>query len=137
MRNTVAQTPNIRKLRNIYIRALVDDGDIDEALKQYKLAAVALPSLLGDEQAALNIGNKLIAAGRNQEAQLLYQDAVERTQGKSEPLLKATLKQLCAMQAATSSPRDQQRYADLIVKYSVKLPGKSQPGLGTTTSSTR
>lgn len=119
MRDTVAQTPRIRKLRNIYIRALLDNGETGEALKQYRLAAAELPLPAGDEQAALMISRKLVSAGRNNEALQLYQDALQRTQYKSEPLLIATIRHLRVMLAVdTISNQERERLALLIQKYS-------------------
>ena len=122
MRDTVTQTPQIRKLRNIYIKALLDKGMTDEAVKHYQLAATSLPSLAGDEQAALMVSGKLIVKGSNNEALQLYQDALLSTHFKSEPLLIATIKLLQAMQSVGTVPeQERKRLEGLSNKYSSLL----------------
>ncbi len=118
MRDTVAQTTHIRKLRNIYIKALLDKGETDEALKQYHLAAVELPSFAGDEQAALMIAGKLATEGRNNAALQLYQDAMQRTQFKSEPLVSASIGLLRVKLAADNiSDQELKRFEGMLKKY--------------------
>jgi tetratricopeptide (TPR) repeat protein len=119
MRDTVAQTPRIRKLRNIYIKALIDKGETGEALKQYQLAAVEVPSPAGDEQAALFVGGKLISEHRYNEALTLYQDALQRTQFKSEPIVTASIGLVRVMLTVdTISEKERERLAELLKKYS-------------------
>ncbi|MDD2732583.1 MAG: hypothetical protein PHF56_01475 [Desulfuromonadaceae bacterium] len=126
MCDTVAQTPRIRKLRNIYIKALLDNGETGEALQQYRLAAAELPLPAGDEQAALMIGRKLVSEGKNNEALQLYQDALQRTQFKSEPLLTATIRHLRVMLAVdTIAELERERLALLLRKYSGLAVSKS------------
>jgi hypothetical protein len=118
MRDTVVQTPQIRKLRNIYIRALLDKGETGEALKQYYLAAVDVPSYLGDEQAALMVGGKLVSEHRYKEAMWLYQNANQSTLFKSESLLKASISHLRLMITAKNiSEVEKTRHGDLLKKY--------------------
>ena len=122
MRDTIALTPQIRKLRNIYIKALLDKGDTNEALKQYRLASKNLPSPAHDEQADLMIGGKLSNEGRYKEALLLYQDGLQRTHCKSEPLLIASIRLLQVMQAEDTLPiQERERFADLKNLYSSLL----------------
>jgi len=127
MRDTVAQTPRIRKLRNIYIKALLDKGATDEALKQYYLAAVEVPSPVGDEQAALMISAKLVSECRNYEALQLYQDALKRAQFKSELLLTASIRHVRVMLAVDNiSEQEREKLSGLLNKYSVILEGTKQ-----------
>jgi hypothetical protein len=127
MRDTVAQTPQIRKLRNIYIRALLDKGETDEALKQYYLAAVDVPSFLGDEQAALMVGEKLVSEHRYKDAFELYQDALQRTQFKSAPLLTNSIRHLGVMLAAdNATSQEREKFSELLQKYSAVLEGIKQ-----------
>jgi tetratricopeptide (TPR) repeat protein len=122
MRDTVAQTPRIRKLRNIYIKALIDKGETGEALKQYQLAAAEVPSPAGDEQAALMVSGKLIREGRNNEALQLYQDAMQHTQFNSVPILKAAINLLRSMQTTNNvSKLERKRLAELLQKFSDEL----------------
>jgi hypothetical protein len=117
MRDTVGQTPRIRKLRDIYIKALIDKGETGEALKQYRLAAVEVPSPAGDEQAALMISGKLVSEGRNNEALQLYQDALQRAQFKSEPLLIASIQLIRVMLALDSmSEQEREKLAEIMKK---------------------
>jgi len=118
MRDTVAQTPRIRKLRNIYIKALIDKGETNEALKQYRLAAEELPSPAGDEQAAFMIAGKLSTEGRNNMALLLYHDAMQRTQFKSEPLVAASIGLVRVMLAVDNiSYQERERFAEMLKEY--------------------
>ena len=127
LHDTVAQTPRIRKLRNIYIKALIDNGETNEALKQYRLAAEEVPSSVGDEQAALMVSRKLISERRNDDALQLYQDALMRTQYKSEPLMCATVNLLRSIQTVgTVSEQERERLAKLLKKYSDLLEGIKQ-----------
>jgi len=107
MRDTVAQTPRVRKLRNIYIKALLDKEQINEALNQYRLAAASLPSPAHDEQAALMIGGKLVNEGRYREALRLYQDALPRTRFMSKPLLTASVRLLRTMRLQKTIPEQE------------------------------
>ena len=92
MRNTVGQNPEIRKLRDMYIKALLDNEQISDALQQFSLAATELPSTPGDEQIALMIGMKLVGEHNYKEALQFYRNSIQYTSFNSEPLLSALIK---------------------------------------------
>lgn len=122
MRNTVEQTPRIRKLRNIYIKALLDKGQTLEALNQYRLATADLPSPAHDEQASLMVGGKLVSEHNYREALQIYQDALQRIHFNSDPLLTASIHVLGVMQEVkTIAIPERERLSELKKKYSGML----------------
>ncbi len=102
LENTVSQNPKIRKLRNIYIAALVEKGLMDEALDQYHEASSLIPSPDFDEQAELMIAVSLSKMKRYDSALCLYKKALDRNPKnnpkKTASILQATILLLREMQ---------------------------------------
>lgn len=120
MRDTIEQTPRIRKLRNIYIKALLDKDQTSEALEQYRLASADLPSPDHDEHAELMIGGKLVAELRYKDAMQLYQDALHRSNYESQPLLTSSISLIKTMITLNSLPKHEIDQLTLLLdKYSV------------------
>lgn len=124
MRDTVRQTPNVRKLRNIYIKALVDKGLLDEALNEYYRAAGELPSAVHDEQAALIIGRKLSEKNFFCKSLQIYHDGLQRNDCNSEALLTASIHLLQQMQVKdTVSDHCKIKSLELLRSYTNLLNG--------------
>jgi len=122
MRDTVAQTPKMRKLRNIYIQALLERKRTDDALEEYRKAASVAPSPVFDEQAELMIGGQLVAEKRRMDALKLYQRGLERTNMSSEKLLVAVVSLLQQMRLDKGiSPSDSVSLAKLEKNYEAAL----------------
>lgn len=99
MSDTAEKSPKVRKLRDIYIRALLDAGQVDEAKQQYRLATESLPAPHFDDAADMMIGSQLLKENKFNEALVLYEKAIKRTQFSSERLLGATVDLLRKMKA--------------------------------------
>ncbi|ACD95810.1 hypothetical protein [Trichlorobacter lovleyi] len=112
--DTVSQNQKIRKLRNIYIHALVEKGFTDEALDEYSDASTLLPSPDFDEQAEVMIASKLREKKMYNTALCLYQKALARKSRNLVSTLKATVLLIREMQDEQISAR---------TKYDVVLKG--------------
>jgi tetratricopeptide (TPR) repeat protein len=122
MGDTVAQTPKIRKLRNIYIQALLEKRRTDDALEEYRKAASVAPSPAFDEQAELMIGGQLVKEKRYKEALKLYQRGLERTKMSSERLLVVVLRLIQQMRLDEGTPpSDKEFLAKHVKQYETAL----------------
>lgn len=127
LKNTVEQSPKIRKLRDIYINALIDAGQSAEAEKQYEYSITVLPAAYYDDRADLMMGGELVKEGRFAEALHLYQEALQRTRYSSEKLLAAAyhlVKKMLKVESLSSGERD--RLAVLEREYATSLYAKTQ-----------
>lgn len=100
MRDTVAKSPKVRKLRDIYIDALLKAGRADEAKKEYRLAEQLLPAPHYDDRADVMIGSQLVKEKNYAGALIHYEKALRRTNYSSEPLLVAMVHLLRLMKRA-------------------------------------
>lgn len=122
MRDTVEQSPKRRNLREMYLQALVNSGQIVEAEKEYQYVLQRLPSSDADVRAALLLGGGLLKNGQGDKALALYQDALKRVNYHSEPLLSATVSLLKILQTDLSLvPADRLRLDQLRLSYEEKL----------------
>ncbi len=87
MKDTVRQSPKVRKLRDMYIAALVSAGSFSEAEKEYSYLIKELPPNHELNRSDIIIGRMLIRQKRYEEALKLYQESITRTRYVSEPLL--------------------------------------------------
>jgi len=100
LEDTVNQNPRNRMLRDIYMAALLDAGDIENAMTQYRIALKLPPSLYKnryDDRADLLIGQQLQKEQRFDEALRVYEQALIKTKYGSEGLLEATIDLLATM----------------------------------------
>ena len=104
MKDTVAHTPKQRILHNIYIRALLNAGMVDEAGREFRYASSVAPAG-NDVTADLSIGEQLVKQKHYREALQLYRDALQRTKFSSEKLLSATIELLVSMQQMENVPQ--------------------------------
>ncbi|HIJ80942.1 MAG TPA: hypothetical protein HPP76_04480 [Desulfuromonadales bacterium] len=120
MRDTVAQTPRKRVLREIYIWALLYAGRTQEAEHEYWLAAKVAPFGY-DDRTDLRIAELLISQGRHKDALRLYQDSIQRTRYSSAKLLTAAIDFLVLMQhTEQATPEDLTNIAALEKEYRQK-----------------
>jgi len=110
--NTVSQTPKVRKIRDLYMAALLDAGYNEEAKKQFYIAA-SLPDSLYlnryDDRGYLLMGNLLKKEGRFIEALKLYDDAITRTKHGSEELIVAALDSISLVLPTIENRAEQMR----------------------------
>lgn len=100
LKDTVNQNPRNRMLRDIYMAALLDAGDIESAKIQYRIALQLPPSLYKnryDDRADLLIGQQLQKEQHFNEALRVYEQALIKTKYGSEGLLEATVDLLTIM----------------------------------------
>lgn len=100
LEDTVNQNPQNRMLRDIYMAALLDAGDIENAKAQYRIALQLPPSLYKnryDDRADLLIGQQLQKEQHFNEALRVYEQALIKTKYGSEGLLEATVDLLTMM----------------------------------------
>lgn len=93
LQDTVAQSPKVRVIREIYMGALHKIGNYEEAKKQYAIAQT-LYARRYSEAPDLMMAGMLMAEGRDVDALKLYEDSVCRSRNLSERPIKATISQL-------------------------------------------
>jgi len=81
-RDTVAQSPGFKMIRVDYMLALINNGDLDEAKKQYRFAS-AIPSVGYFEGLDLAMARILNKEGKYDESARMYEQAIRKTKGKS------------------------------------------------------
>jgi len=81
-RDTVAKSPAFKMIRVDYMLALLNDGDLNEAEKQYRVAN-AIPSINYYEKLDLLFALVLSKEGRYDESARIFEQAIRKTKGKS------------------------------------------------------
>lgn len=120
MRDTVAQSPKKRKLRDIYIHALLNARRLNEAEKEYRYALQHFPTY--DDKADLMVGGLMVKEGRFNDALELYQNALIRTKFSSEPLLASVVRLLREMkQSGRVTNAERLRLSGLEQEYAARL----------------
>lgn len=94
--DTVRQSPQSRRLRDIYMYALYNAGDIPAAKCQY-VVGQTLHSLGYDETADLLMAEILNNEGKPDQALELYETVIRKTRNSSEKALKRIIRQLETM----------------------------------------
>lgn len=120
MRDTVTQSPKKRKLRDIYIHALVNVRRLNEAEKEYRYALQHFPT--DDDKADLMVGGLMVKEGRLNDALELYQNALQRTNFSSEALLVSAVRLLQEMrQPGRITNVERLRLSELEQNYAGRL----------------
>jgi protein O-mannosyl-transferase len=124
LRDTVAHNPKNRMLRDMYMAALLNDGDIMEAKRQYSVAS-RLPAALYknhyDDRADLIMAEQLIKEGHHEEALQLYENALLKTKYGSEPILVGAVNLLKTMKRDATDEAERGRRAELLRDYADRL----------------
>jgi tetratricopeptide (TPR) repeat protein len=110
--DTVRQSPKSRRLRDIYMYALYNAGDIPAAKCQYAVGQT-LYSLGYDETADLLMAEILNKEGKPNQALELYKTVIRKTRNSSEKALKRIIRHLETM---LSQMRDSGRIQELQAK---------------------
>jgi hypothetical protein len=121
MADTVEKSPNQRKLRDIYMYALLKAGNIEEAKRQYGISR-KIRDTFYDDRADIIMGNELRREGRDWEALQLYREALKRCGYGSESLLAAAIEHLRHMKArVAATPEERFSFTSLERDYEVRL----------------
>jgi tetratricopeptide (TPR) repeat protein len=88
MADTVTKSPNQRKLRDIYMYALLRVGRVEEAKKEYRVSC-SIHDIFYDPTADLVMGEELRKEGRYSEAMQLYREALQRSKNNKNILVAA------------------------------------------------
>jgi hypothetical protein len=121
MADTVEKSPHQRKLRDIYMYALLQAGNIEEAKRQYGISR-KIRDTFYDDRADIIMGNELRREGRDWEALQLYRDALKRCGYGSEALLAASIEHLRHMKArVAATPEERFSFASLEREYEARL----------------
>ena len=108
MADTVSHSPHNRKVRDIYMYALLREGRVEEAQKVYRVSS-SIHDIYYDKSADLIMGGELVKEGHDREALRLYQGALQRCNFKSEELLAAALDLVRRMKSAGSATNTEHR----------------------------
>lgn len=98
IKDTITHSPKQRKLRDMYIHALVTSGRVKEAEYELDYALSNIPSIDSDVRAGLMIGGEMVKSGRYDEALDLYLDLLSLSKSPQESLLKETVQLLRKME---------------------------------------
>lgn len=98
LKDTITHSPKQRKLRDMYIHALVISGRVEEAEHEFEYTLSNLPSIDSDVRVGLMIGGEMIKGGRYDEALDLYLDLLSLSKSPPESLLKETVQLLRKME---------------------------------------
>lgn len=130
MRDTMQQSPKQRKLRDLYIYALVSAGRLDQAEKEFRDALNLLPSIDADIRSGLMIGASMVKMGRYDDALKLYRELLSESRHDSEPLLKETVRLLWTMLNVNTISDSRKLYlTGLEREYAAKMYAISQDPL--------
>lgn len=100
LKDTVIQSPKARMLRDMYIAALVNAGNVAEAKRQYEIAKTVPVSFYNnryDDRIVLIIGAQYSKEGKHAEALQIYQEALVTIKYGSAELVKAALHEVETM----------------------------------------
>lgn len=98
IKDTITHSPKQRKLRDMYIHALVISGRVNEAESEFNYALSNIPSIDNDVRVGLMIGGEMIKNGRYDEALDLYLDLLSLSKSPQESLLNETVQLLRKME---------------------------------------
>jgi len=94
LRDTVNQSPNVRMLRDLYVAALIDAGDMLEAKRQYAIAKTLPVSFYKnryDDRVSLIMGGQFSKEGKHAEALQIYLEALVKVKYGSAELILAAM----------------------------------------------